>query len=123
NCPGGRESYRALRHSAWAGLTPTDVIFPSFIFIMGVSLVFSLSRRLEAGKSERRLLRKTLRRTAILFVLGLVYNGFPLVGLSRLRFMNVLQRIAICYFFSALLFLKTSFKTQVLAGIALLAGY
>src|ERR1700679_3591971 len=94
----GRYSYSQLEHSAWSGWTLTDLVFPSFLFIAGISIVFSTETRWtrEQSKTTRRL--HVLKRAVILFLLGLVVNGFPLFDLHSLRIYGVLQRIAICFF-------------------------
>src|ERR1700682_1097498 len=77
NSPGNETSYWPLDHAAWNGLTPTDLVFPFFGFIVGVSLAFSFSKRLERGDDRKALLLQVFRRTAIIFGLGLLLNGFP----------------------------------------------
>ncbi len=111
-----------FEHIDWAGLHFYDVIFPLFIFIVGASLVFSLSKSLEqAGRAAT--LKRIVRRSFVLYFLGFLFSG----GLSRrwpeLHFVGVLQRIAAAYFFAGLLFCW--FKPRVLFGIcvALLIGY
>lgn len=89
--------YAPLRHAAWHGWTPTDWIFPFFLFIMGVALALSLQSRREAGLVPGVMWRKVLRRAAILFLLGLFLSGYPSFDLETLRTMGVLQRIALCY--------------------------
>src|SRR5579875_339213 len=74
---GGSYSYWPLQHSAWNGWTPTDLVFPTFLFVMGTSLVFSFESRLKRGVSKGNLVLHTFRRFVILFLLGLVVNGFP----------------------------------------------
>ncbi len=98
--------YPPLRHAAWHGLTPTDLVFPFFLFIVGVAISLGFARRLEQGAVRSDLLQKIVSRSAVIFLLGLFLNGFPfgLFGgqgfgesLAALRFMGVLQRIALCY--------------------------
>ncbi len=95
-----------LRHASWHGLTPTDLVFPFFLFIVGVAVSLGFSRRLEAGSSPGELVRKIILRTVIIFGLGLFLNGFPFgfftaenltEVLAHLRIWGVLQRIAVCY--------------------------
>ena len=104
----GRYSYSQLEHSAWNGWTLTDLVFPSFLFIAGISIVFSTESRLERGESKGALRLHVLKRSVILFLLGLVVNGFPLFHFGTLRIYGVLQRIAICFFFASLLYLWNS---------------
>src|SRR5690348_10089992 len=97
-------AYWALKHAEDNGWTPADLIFPFFLFIVGVSLVFSFESRLWRGQSRREIIAFAFRRCLILFALGLVLNGFPgHYHLATLRIPGVLQRIAICYLFAALL--------------------
>lgn len=116
-------SYRPLVHAAWNGLTFADVVFPCFLFIVGVSLVLSLSGRLQRGIGRGALVRKALQRAAILFVIGVALNGFPWYDLPTLRIYGVLQRIAICYFVAALLYLWLKPRTLVVATATILLGY
>lgn len=123
NSPGNETAYGPLEHAEWHGLTPTDLIFPFFVFIVGVSLVFSLRRRLEEGAARSELLAQVFKRTLILFGLGLVLNGFPYYDLTTIRIPGVLQRIALCYFFASVLFLWASISVQIAAFVAILVGY
>ncbi|MEW6512145.1 MAG: DUF5009 domain-containing protein [Bacteroidota bacterium] len=115
--------YPALRHSAWNGCTPTDLVFPFFLFIVGVAITLSLSKRKERGDDMGKLMRKIAFRAAAIFAIGVALNGFPLYHMSELRIPGVLQRIAIVYFFSSLLFLKTNIKTQISVGAGALLLY
>ena len=76
-------AYWPLQHANWNGWTPTDLVFPFFLFIVGVSLVFSFQARLERGDSRRALVLHTLRRSAILFAIGLALNGLAGVPFGR----------------------------------------
>lgn len=104
--------YPPLRHAQWHGCTPTDWIFPFFLFIVGVAITLSLTKRKERGDDQRQLSLQIVRRTLIIFVLGLVLAGFPFFDLATIRIPGVLQRIAVVYFFAGILFLKTSLKVQ-----------
>lgn len=115
--------YPPLKHAAWNGCTPTDLIFPFFLFIVGVAITFSLSKRKIRGDNQQLLLLNILRRSAILFILGLILHGFPYFDLSEIRIPGVLQRIAVVYLITSFIFLKTSFKTQITISIILLIGY
>src|SRR2546421_13091815 len=77
NSPGNDTAYAPLDHAAWDGLTPTDLVFPFFVFIVGVSLVFSLGKRLERSEARPEIFKQILKRTVIIFGLGLLLNGFP----------------------------------------------
>jgi predicted acyltransferase len=94
-----------LRHAEWQGATPTDMIFPAFLFMVGVSLVFSTHARLRRGATRAQLVRHILVRMVVLIVLGLLVNGFPFYDLQHLRLPGILQRIALCYAAAALLYL------------------
>ena len=120
----GKYSYSQLEHSAWNGWTLTDLVFPSFLFIAGISIVFSNETRLARGESKTTLRLHVLRRSVILFLLGLVVNGFPLFHLGTLRIYGVLQRIAICFLLASLLYLWNS-RAWVPATVAVVAllGY
>ncbi len=115
--------YPALEHAAWNGVTPTDWIFPFFLFIVGVAITFSLSKRKERGDNQNKLLLQIFRRTAILFVLGLIMYGFPFFNLGTQRIPGVLQRIAVCYLISSIIFLKANIKTIAYTAGALLIVY
>ncbi|MCS7158016.1 MAG: DUF5009 domain-containing protein [Blastocatellia bacterium] len=115
--------YPPLAHAEWHGWTPTDLIFPFFLFIMGVAIPLAIRRRLARSESQWAIWGHIVRRTVILFALGLLLNGFPHFDLSRIRIPGVLQRIALCYFFAALIVMKTKVKGQAIAAVALLAAY
>ena len=117
-------SYWPLRHADWNGWTPTDLIFPFFLFIVGVATAFSFSSRLARGQSRGSLLKHVLWRGLAILAIGLFLNGFPNhYQLDSWRFYGVLQRIAVCYVITALLDLWTGWRTQVAVAIACLAGY
>ena len=103
NNPGNDFPYAPLEHSKWNGWTPTDLIFPFFLFIVGVSLTLSFRSRMRRGESKRTLLLHSLRRSAIIFLIGLFLNGFPYFHLSTWRVAGVLQRIAIAYLAAAVI--------------------
>lgn len=115
--------YPPLDHAEWNGWTPTDLIFPFFLFIVGVSLTLSFSRRMEQGAAAPDLLRKVGSRAAVIFILGLLLNGFPRYDLSTIRIMGVLQRIALVYLATGILYLTTSTRAQRWVTVGLLVGY
>lgn len=124
NNPGSWEHiYWPLEHAQWHGWTPTDLVFPFFLFIVGVAITLAFASRVESGRSTRDLYLKVIRRTLIIFAIGLFLNGFPYFNLAELRIPGVLQRIAICYFFASIIFLNTKVRTQVAITIALLVVY
>jgi len=115
--------YGPLRHTEWHGWTFTDVVFPFFLFIVGVAIAFAFSKKLEVGVRKRSLYIKVIRRALILFALGLFLNGFPFFELSTLRIPGVLQRIAICYLITAVIFLNSTWKGQFAWATGLLLVY
>ncbi len=119
----GADAYIQLKHSPWHGWTFTDTIFPFFLWIIGVAMVFSFKKRLEQGVDKRTLFLHILRRSLILFALCLFLNGFPDFTISTIRIPGVLQRIAVCYFFAGTLFLQTKLRGQILWTTGLLLGY
>ncbi len=124
NNPGAWSSiYWPLAHAEWHGWTPTDLVFPFFLFIVGVSITLAFGRRVEEGGAKRDLYLKVIKRTLIIFGLGLFLNGFPHFQLSTIRIPGVLQRIAICYLIASLIFLTTKVRTQLLIALALLVVY
>jgi len=117
-------AYWPLKHSHWNGWTPTDLVFPFFLFIVGVAMAFSLRSRMERGGSRPKLMGHVVWRSLVLFAFGLFLNEFPnRYHLSSWRVYGVLQRIAICYLITAILALWTSRRAQVFAAVACLAGY
>ena len=131
--------YPPLEHAEWNGWTFTDTIFPFFLWIVGVAIPLSTSRRLEQGQDRRQLFRHALRRAAIIFALGFFLNSFSFLidgSLSRLglagwwqsyltsvRLPGVLQRIAVCYLIATLIFLRTGVRGQVVWTGGLLLAY
>ena len=117
-------SYWPLKHAQWNGWTPTDLVFPFFLFIVGVAMPFSFSARLKRGESRTELLGHVVWRGVVLFALGVFLNGFPnQYQLASWRVYGVLQRIAICYVISAIVALWTNWRTWIVAIAACLLGY
>lgn len=124
NNPGNDHAYWPLEHAEWNGWTPTDLIFPFFLFIVGVSLVFSFESRLSKGDSRAALLRHTFRRAVIIFAIGLALNSLADLLSSRgVRIPGVLQRIGICYFAASIFYLYVRPRTRAFVVAALLIGY
>ncbi len=124
NNPGSWEHiYSPLEHAAWHGLTPTDLVFPFFLFIVGVSITLALARRAESTENRRDVYLKIVRRTLIIFALGLILGGFPYYDLQTIRIPGVLQRIAVCYLITSVIFLNTRWQTQAIIAAALLVIY
>jgi len=111
-----------LEHVEWEGFRFYDLIFPLFIFLAGVSLVFSLTRTMEeAGRAAA--LRRILRRSLLLFLLGIIYSGGLRSGWPDVRLMGVLQRIALAYCFAGLLFCYFRRRALVAIAVSALLGY
>ena len=125
NDPGEwKEIYAPLRHSEWNGWTPTDLVFPFFVFIVGVALAFSFASRISRGEMRGKLVHHIVWRGMVLFALGVFLNGFPdHYNLSHLRIYGVLQRIAVCYVITAIMELWSGWRTQLTVAFACLAGY
>jgi predicted acyltransferase len=143
NNPGSWASiYEPLEHAPWFGWTPTDLIFPFFLFIVGVTTHLSRESRRARGESDGAIMRQTARRALTIIGLGLLMTGFPYhqffihlpgaavfdsttvpLDLSHWRFTGVLQRIGICYLACALITMRTSNRQQIAIAAALLVGY
>lgn len=115
--------YRPFRHAAWHGWLGADIVFPFFVFIMGVSISYSFSARHDRGDGKGGMALKILRRSAILIGLGLFINLFPKFEFATMRIPGVLQRVGICYFFASMIFLYCGKKTRWTTAVLLLAGY
>lgn len=127
--------YAPFRHAPWDGATPTDLVFPFFLFIVGVSMWFSF-KKYGTGLSKEGLL-KILKRFIIIFIIGLFLNGFPFFDVEKfrisgvfglrdfeyLRIYGVLQRIAIAYAIAAILCLAFDYKKLIIAVVLILFGY
>src|SRR5690348_14090744 len=100
--------YPPLEHAEWNGWTPTDLIFPFFVFIMGMTAALVIANRLTAGTPKSVVARQVVVRALLLFGVGLLLNGFPRYDLSAIRVMGVLQRLALCYGATGLLLVYTS---------------
>lgn len=111
--------YAPLKHAAWHGCTPTDLIFPFFLFIVGVSIAYALGTKKELQANHSKLILTALKRALILFGLGLFLSLFPKVftepieALKTVRIPGVLQRIGVVFFICAVIFIKTNKKTQL----------
>ena len=141
NDPGGDSSYWPLGHAdelatahpsgwypgkAWIdanGWTPTDLIFPFFLFIIGASMILSFATRRARGDSRSLLMKHVLRRSALILLIGYAIRILPWVDFSRMRYPGVLQRIAIVYLCAAIITLWTSTRGRILWIAGLLAGY
>lgn len=134
--------YPPLQHAAWNGWTPTDLIFPFFLFIVGITTEMSLRGRRARGDDEGAILRQVFRRAALIFLFGLTLSAFPFFTwvpipdmpdasfwdrvvhrVQHLRILGVLQRIGLAYLCGALLTLRTSWRQQLVIIASLLFGY
>ncbi len=124
NNPGSWEHvYPPLRHAVWHGWTFTDLVFPFFLWIVGVAMTLSFARRVERGEDKRKLFLHVLRRSAILFLLGLFLGWFGHYSFATLRIPGVLQRIAVCYLIAAAIYLAGGIRWCAISCAALLALY
>jgi predicted acyltransferase len=118
--------YPPLEHASWHGWTPTDLIFPFFLFIVGVTTHLSLEARRTRGDDDAAIRRQILRRAALIVIFGWLLSMFPFTPLTRItnfRIPGVLPRIGIAYGFAAFLTLRTTLKQQVMILAGLLYGY
>lgn len=124
NFPGSWEAvYAPLKHADWAGTTPTDFIFPFFLFIVGISITLSFKKQIENGKSRKQIMKKSVVRALKLFGVGLALRLLPTLDFSRFELTGVLQRISLVFLVCAVLYLYTGWRTQLITGIAILAAY
>jgi predicted acyltransferase len=116
--------HEQLTHAPWDGFRFYDLIFPLFLFLVGVVLPFSLGKIRDRGQTNARVYWRVIRRTVLLFFLGLVYYGFLQFNPpDQQRYVGVLQRIAVCYFIAALIYLNTRVRGQIIILAGLLIGY
>ncbi|TQD46155.1 DUF5009 domain-containing protein [Lysobacter aestuarii] len=117
--------YAPLLHADWHGFTPTDLIFPLFLFVVGVSISLALGRQIEHGRRASELVRSVVARAARIIGLGLLLHlcAYWAFDLAHYRVMGVLQRIGLCYLLAALAMLYLSARLQWAVLGALLLGY
>lgn len=130
--------YAPLEHASWHGLTPTDLVFPFFLFAVGNAMAFVMPKLEAAGTAT--FFQKVIKRTLLIFAIGLFLNWSPFIRWdgdtlvfkqwvnstnpeSGIRILGVLQRIALCYFFAAIIVYFLKYKGAFVAGIALLSLY
>lgn len=123
NFPGSEHIYEPLEHAAWHGLTPTDLIFPFFLFMVGVSIVLSFSKSMEGERPKGDLYKKIIIRSLKIFGVGVLLSLIPSFNFSDIRWAGVLQRIAVVFLACSFLFLNTKPKTQAWIGVILLVVY
>ncbi len=120
----GVRAYWPLEHADWNGFTPTDLVFPTFLLLVGVSLVLAVQSRLARGVTRSKILFGAMRRTAVLIALGLLVNSYPLFHLASLRYYGVSQRIGVCYFTATVLLLvDKGWRSKVAVALIALVGY
>jgi len=131
NNPGSWSSiYPPFKHAAWNGWTFTDLIFPFFLWIVGVAMTFSFSKRVEQGADRHKLMMHSVQRALVIFAIGLFLNGFPF-GLifdhqftwATIRIPGVLQRIALCYLVASFIVLYSGVVWQVRWTVIFLVVY
>jgi len=132
NNPGTWDAiYSPLEHADWNGWTPTDLVFPFFLFIVGVAITLALGRRVEEKGVNRDVYIKIVRRAALIFFVGLFLATFPFYNFTKgqwidpstIRILGVLQRIAICYLIASVIFIHTNWKQQAIIAGSLLLVY
>ncbi len=116
-------TYSQLQHASWNGWTIADTVFPLFLWITGLAMVFSLGNRLKESDSKKEILFHILKRVVILFILGVVLNAFPFFQLSAVRIPGILQRVAVCYFIASAIYLFSGIKGVGISTIILLSIY
>ncbi len=133
NSPGnGRFSYAPLQHASWHGFTPTDLVFPSFLFAVGNALAFAMKKYEQQGEAV--FWKKIIKRSALIFLLGYLMYWFPFFTFdaadpfsfkpfAETRVLGVLQRIALCYFFGSIIIHYFSKKSIIIWSALLLFGY
>lgn len=123
NNAGSDITYVPLEHAEWHGWTFTDLIFPFFLWIVGVSITLSFARRVARGDDRGKLILHIVRRSALIFLVGLFLALFPYFRLATVRIPGVLQRIAICYLIAATIFLFTGLRGRIIWIVFLLTSY
>lgn len=124
NDPGSWDHiYAPLHHAKWNGFTLTDVIFPFFLFIIGVSISLAYTKRLKTGQPKKDLYKKIISRTLKIYLLGLFLWLWPNFSFDAIRWTGVLQRISVVFLACALLFLNTNWKTQIKVAVGILISY
>jgi predicted acyltransferase len=132
NSPGNWGAiYAPFKHAEWHGFTITDLVFPTFLFVVGNALSFGIKKLKDAGDAV--FLKKIIKRTAVIFIIGLFLNYFPFIQYqegeyvlkdpSNLRIWGVLQRIAVCYFFGSLIAYYLNTLGSIIISAVLLLGY
>ncbi len=117
-------AYWPLKHAEWNGFTPTDLVFPTFLFLVGVAIVLAIDSRLAKGETHVSLLIHTLRRSVLLFLVGIAIHLYPHFDVHTMRFYGVLPRIAICYLFCSVFYIANpNWRSCVVIAVSSLVGY
>ncbi|MDP4208651.1 MAG: DUF5009 domain-containing protein [Bacteroidota bacterium] len=112
-----------LDHVPWSGFRFYDLIFPLFLFIMGLSMPFSITKRLERGDSKQKMYMHVIRRTVLLYIFGMIYNGLFGFNFETLRYTGVLHRIAFTYLFASVIVMNFKAKGQLVWAGCITLGY
>lgn len=123
NAGNGKASYAQLRHSVWNGCTLTDIVFPTFLFIVGASIALSFRRRIQQEAPRGVILLQVLKRSLLILVIGLVLNALPFFQLGTLRYYGVLQRIALCYLLASVVYLFSGVRGSAIVTAVCVIGY
>lgn len=123
--PGGADCWLAktMSHVEWNGLAHHDTIFPLFLFLAGMSFPFSYAKQVSLGTPKSKIYMKIIKRAAILFLFGLIYNNLLKFDFEKLRVCSVLGRIGIAWMFAAILYINFNAKTRAAIASAILIGY
>ena len=123
--PGGSDCWLAqqMDHAEWAGLRHHDTIFPTFLFIAGISFPFSYAKQVANGYTRARIYRKIFTRGIVLVLLGLVYNGLFDFNFASFRYFSVLARIGLAWMFAALIYINFGTRTRGVMAAGILVGY
>src|SRR5688500_15069351 len=117
--------YRPLGHAAWHGWTPTDLVFPFFLFIVGITTWLSLESRRARGTPDREIVVQVLKRGGLIILLGLLVAAFPYTPerILGIRIPGVLQRIGVAYIAAALISMRTTIRQQIGIAAGILLAY
>lgn len=118
-----KNTYYPLQHAEWNGITPTDFIFPFFIFIIGVSIALSYTKMINAGSPKSLMIRKIITRSIKIFVIGILLRLLPNFDIGNIELPGVLQRISFVFLISSILFLISDWKIQAIIGTVILIFY
>lgn len=112
-----------LHHASWSGFHFYDLIFPLFMFLVGVSMPLSITRRLQKGESKKDIYKHVIKRVVLLYLLGMIYNGSLDLDFENFRYSGVLHRIAFAYMFAAFIIMNFKQKGQIIWIFTLTLGY